>query len=122
MVKLPRFLIILFDGDFTKITEGYNETEKNIGWIIGNILITLGKRKKQLSSNYPAIQAAFRKLEPKIIFIKPTTKPDTWSDDRAGGRNQRRIFNRCSETVLSRYEEIYFFNVDEIRPDKTEYF
>ena len=45
-IRLPRFLIILLDNDFAKLTGGYANTEYAIAWIMGNFTAKIGDRKR----------------------------------------------------------------------------
>ena len=40
--RLPKYLIVMLDEDFTKITVDYKTTEKAKGWIMGNIFQAIG--------------------------------------------------------------------------------
>ena len=115
-VKLLKHITVIFDDDFHRITGGYKMTEKAIGCFTSGMVQVIAKRKKDL------LPKAYHRSEPKIIFMKPTVKPNTWPDDRVGGLNQCRIFNRCLEMVISKYDGFYFYNVNEIRPEKHKCF
>ena len=76
--KLPRHIVFMLDSDFTSITGGYRVTEKAIAWLVGNLMINLAKRKKELHPN------TFHDTEPKVLFMKPTPKPKAYDELRGG--------------------------------------
>ena len=115
MVRLPRVLILMLDADFTKITVGYDHTKRAIAVLISNLIIEIAKRKSQL------LKKAYRTTEPKILVMKPTPRAEAFEDLR-GSRNQRRIFNRCLENVIAKYDNLFCYNVHKLRPKKDCYF
>ena len=114
-IRLPRFIIILLDCDFMKITGDYESTKGTVRWLMSSIIQAIGKRKKWLED------FAFRETEPKFLFMKPTPKPKRL-DDCGSGRFQCRIYNRSVESIICRYDNFYTYNANEIKPEKNKFF
>ena len=115
--QLPRIIVIILDDDFTKMTSNYDNTEELFGWIIGQICLLMYSRKNEM------ISFASRPDEPKLLMVKPL--PRSESQDTKGNnpyRNLRRVFNRSVDNIISRYDETYVVNMDEIRPESFDLF
>ena len=109
--QLPRIIFLILDDDFTKITSNYDNAEQLFSWLVGQIFLMMFNRKGETYS------FASRDLEPKLLVVKPL--PRSEPQDTMGNnpfRNQRRVFSRSVENVISKYEETCVANIDEIRP------
>ena len=111
VTRLPRILMLMLDCDFTTITGSYEVTKNAIKCIIANFVILLHKRKKTLP------HFACKMNEPKIVVMKPMPKSVNRDLD-CEARNKRRVFNRSVEDVLERYDNMYAFNIDQIKPEE----
>ena len=85
-------------------------TECTLGKLIGQMVIGIGTHKSQIG------ERASRQIEPKFLIMKPTPKPDGY-EDLHGGKNQRRIFNRSLDKIACKYDDFYYYNVHQIRPE-----
>ena len=62
-----KIIVILLDENFSRLTAGYEYTEKAIAWF--NEWSDYG-----YSTQKSATSQTFQKSEPKIIFMKPTAQ------------------------------------------------
>ena len=115
-IRLPRLIVFFPNTDFTHFTSNHANTERNIGWLFGQMILSIGEHKKDLRN-----RAAHKDTAPKFLLFKPLPKQEP-VDSLGDFRNKCRICNRSVENVVHRYDNVFITNVDEIKLDEPKLF
>ena len=113
--KLPRFILIIIDKDFTKMGTSAEAYKKLLNWLMVEICGMIQTHKGQL------LFECYRKSEPKVISTKPGVKYELMDVDHIH-REMCRQFNRSLEKCVKKFRYIYATNVDDVIPNDASLF